>query len=218
MSGGLYVQYGCGWDAPSDWINFDASPTLRIERLPFFGAYASRAFKGNHELFPRGVQYGDIVKGLPVRSGSCMGVYCSHVLEHLSLSDCRRALVNSRQLLQQGGTFRLVLPDLHFYCRQYMESDDPNAAMKFMCDTGLGERDRPRGFRALTQELIGNSRHRWMWDYLSIKRELERAGFERVRRASCGDSTDAKFRQVERPERWKSCLGIECTLWSQPQS
>jgi hypothetical protein len=29
-----YVQYGCGYSAPNSWVNFDASPTLRFERIP----------------------------------------------------------------------------------------------------------------------------------------------------------------------------------------
>jgi hypothetical protein len=32
-----YVQYGCGWSAPRGWRNFDASLTLRFERLPIIG-------------------------------------------------------------------------------------------------------------------------------------------------------------------------------------
>lgn len=34
----LFVQYGCGLAAPDGWINFDASPRLRFERLPGAGA------------------------------------------------------------------------------------------------------------------------------------------------------------------------------------
>ncbi|CAO5043555.1 MULTISPECIES: hypothetical protein [Microcystis] len=33
MNESKYVQYGCGWSAPSQWRNFDASPTLRFERM-----------------------------------------------------------------------------------------------------------------------------------------------------------------------------------------
>ena len=30
----MYVQYGCGLSAPEEWINFDASLTLKRERIP----------------------------------------------------------------------------------------------------------------------------------------------------------------------------------------
>ncbi len=37
MSNTQCVQYGCGWSAPFSWRNFDASLTLRFERLPLIG-------------------------------------------------------------------------------------------------------------------------------------------------------------------------------------
>ena len=37
----IYVQYGCGINAPQSWINFDASPNLRLERLPWMWDYLS---------------------------------------------------------------------------------------------------------------------------------------------------------------------------------
>lgn len=63
----LYLQYGCGWCAPEGWLNFDASPTLRFERLPLIGRLHTR----NAERFPANVRYGDVVKGLPPADGSC---------------------------------------------------------------------------------------------------------------------------------------------------
>lgn len=99
MKQSRYVQYGCGWSAPSDWQNFDASPTLRFERLPLIG----QLYTKNQTRFPENVEYGDIVKGLPINLESCKGVYCSHVLEHLSLDGFRIALRNTFQILQRGG-------------------------------------------------------------------------------------------------------------------
>src|SRR5882724_7131927 len=32
-----YVHYGCLFCAPESWLNFDASPTLRFERIPILG-------------------------------------------------------------------------------------------------------------------------------------------------------------------------------------
>lgn len=36
-SSGIYVNYGCGFTAPKEWTNFDASPTLLWERIPVIG-------------------------------------------------------------------------------------------------------------------------------------------------------------------------------------
>ncbi len=92
MNESKYIQYGCGWSASSQWRNFDASPTLRFERMPFIG----RLYTKNQFRFPCNVEYGDIVKGLPIEPDSCLGAYCSHILEHLSLSDFRTALRNTK--------------------------------------------------------------------------------------------------------------------------
>lgn len=89
-----FVQYGCAWSAPESWRNFDASPTLRFERIPVVG----KLYTKNESRFPENVEYGDITKGLPVNDTSCDAVYCSHVLEHLSLSDCRVALKNTHAI------------------------------------------------------------------------------------------------------------------------
>jgi len=201
-----YVQYGCGWSAPSGWRNFDASPTLRFERLPIIG----RLYTKNESRFPENVEYGDIVKGLPLSPDSCKGVYCSHILEHLSLNDFRIALRNTIKILEPGGLFRLVLPDLELSVKHYIENPSNEAALEFMKETSLGHESRARGFKGLLTVWLGNFQHLWMWDYKSIKPELEDAGFIEVRKATIGDSSDPVFGIVEELERWENCLGVEC--------
>src|SRR5688500_9781215 len=122
---GQYVQYGCGLCAPEGWLNFDASPTLRIQRVPGLGLIG-RKFG---PVFPPQVRYGAICRGLPVAEKSCDGVYCSHVLAHLSLEDCRAALKNTYRILRPGGTFRLVLPDLRVTVEEYLASDSAEASL-----------------------------------------------------------------------------------------
>jgi predicted SAM-dependent methyltransferase len=174
--------------------------------LPLIGHLHTR----NQSRFPDNVEYGDIVRGLPVPAASCKGVYCSHVLEHLSLADLRIALRKTREILRPKGVFRLVLPDLEHSVRQYIDNPSGDAAIEFMRETFLGHESRTRGFRGLLASWLGNSRHLWMWDYKSMQRELESAGFGDVRRASFGDSFDPVFMTVEDQGRWENCLGVEC--------
>lgn len=201
-----YIQYGCGWTAPESWWNFDASPTLRFERLPIVG----KLYTKNHARFPENAEYGDIVKGLPVQSESCAGVYCSHVLEHLSLEDFRKALKNTYRLLQKGGVFRLVLPDLEYSIKIYIDDPADDAAFTFMRETSLGQKRRSRGLKGFMSLLLGNSQHLWMWDYKSIASELRNVGFIEIRRAQFGDAADPLFGEVEEKGRWDNCLGVEC--------
>lgn len=201
---GLYVQYGAGGCGPANWVNFDISPTLRAQRIPLLG----KLFLNWGPQFPSTVQYGDIVRGLPVRPRSCAAVYCSHTLEHLALDDCRAALRHTWEYLVPGGCFRLVVPDLERAAKDYVNSDEDQAAFRFLEATSLGTARRPRGLRALMHAWLGSSAHLWMWDFRSLSAELRAAGFERIRPAVFGDSGDPMFDAVENRTRWEGCLGI----------
>lgn len=202
-----YIQYGCGLCAPSGWRNFDASPTLRLQRTPILGSMFRQP---PWPEFPRNVEYGDIVKGLPLQPDSCETIYCSHVLEHLALHDFRIALRNTYTYLKPGGVFRRVVPDLEYLAGRYLDSIEPDAAIQFMEQAYLGKKQRPRGMGGFLREYVGNSQHLWMWDFKAIACELERVGFRKVRRTSYGDSAITRFREVEDEGRWENCLGVEC--------
>jgi hypothetical protein len=49
-----------------------------------------------------------------------------------------------------------------------------------------------------------------MWDFKSLREELQEVGFSEIRRAELGDSVDPKFIEVEDAGRWIACLGVEC--------
>ncbi len=202
------VQFGCGTCAPSSWLNFDAGPAFLLEkRLPFL---KSTLVRRGFPDYPGNIHYGNVIKGLPIDPGIAQRIYCSHVLEHLALEDCRKTLRNVYSYLRPGGVFRFVLPDLEFYARQYTSSDSPAAAQTFMKDTLLGEPQGTRGLKSLPRAIFGRSQHLWMWDYKSFVPELSAAGFTSIRRAGFGDSGDPVFAEVENEGRWVNCLGIEC--------
>ena len=199
----LYVQYGCGLCAPDGWVNFDASPTLRLQKIPVLGRFSK-------VRFPASARFGDIRLGLPIAPASADAVYCSHVLEHLALDDLRLALKNTAAILRPGGVFRLVLPNLKISAQEYIQSTQPDAAIRFMEATLLGRKTRPRGLSGLLRSWLGNSEHLWMWDFDSLSMELTKAGFGSIRPAVAGDSGDAMFDKVEDAGRWNGALGIQC--------
>lgn len=208
----IYVQYGCGHSAPQEWINFDVSPTLRIQKTPILGTLMKSAL---NTTFPENVKYGDIVKGLPVKDNSCDGLYCSHVLEHLALDDFRKALKNSFKILKTGGTFRCIVPDLEAYTREYLENINKghhSASLTFMAEkTLLGVQSRPKTLKARVGSMFGNSHHLWMWDKYSLAEELKKAGFKNIRDCKYNDSTDPMFSHVESEDRFTQAVAIECT-------
>jgi hypothetical protein len=161
--------------------------------------------------YPPNIEYGDVIRGLPLASGSARAVYCSHVLEHLTLEEFRTAIGNVYRYLKPGGTFRLVVPDLEYMAKCYLSDTSAGAASHFMEATYLGEKCRQRGLTAMPKALFGRSKHFWMWDYKGIGVELAAAGFVGIRRAQFGDCADPYFKKVEDPGRWRNCLGVECT-------
>lgn len=202
-----YMQYGCGWCAPKEWANFDASLTLRWERIPLLGLYTK-----NSQRFPPNVRPGDIVKGLPIPEGSCQGIYASDVLEHLTLEDFHKALKNTHGLLRQGGIFRLVVPDLEYSAREYLTRlgrGDPKANAFFLRETGLGCEQRERGLIGLLRRLLNTSTHLWMWDEIALTQALQEQGFVRIRRCSFGDCEDSMFSLVEERGRFENAVAIE---------
>lgn len=198
----IYLNIGCGYDAPAGWLNVDASPTARIQKLPIVGPVLSR-WSGNSRTFPEAVRYGDLRKPSFLPRDSVEAVFASHVLEHLALGDMRLALRNIFQMLRPGGRLRLIVPDLQERARRYLEqAGNPSASHDFMRSCYLGSEARSRGALGLVKNAFGNAAHLWMWDEPSVRAELEAAGFVGIRKARFGDSGDAMFDLVENEDRF----------------
>ncbi len=204
INGKTYVQFGAGLSAPDGWISYDASPTLRLMRIPLVGGLLCR-LAGISTPFPKATVLGDVVKGLPVEQGSVTGAYGSHVLEHLALDDFRVALLNVLDILEPGGRLRLIVPDMRARVERYLESaksDDADAVHFLLDDTCLGLRSRPKTIVSRIRSLFGHNQHFWMWDKAAMVRELETAGFVKIRACVAGDCVDPAFLAVEDPARF----------------
>lgn len=208
----LYVNYGCGLHAPKDWLNFDASPSLLVQNNAVLDFLFGRFLRTR---FPQNSLYGNILKGLPgLAENSCEGIYCSHVLEHFSLDDLRKALANTYRLLKPGGIFRCVVPDLEMCARNYLkglDSGDPNASYRFMEETRLGNKTGKKGIRDFIVSYFVLEQHQWMWDVQSMPVELEKAGFIQIRSCTFNDSKDSRFVEVEEKYRFEDGVVFECS-------
>jgi len=192
---------------PRGWLNFDASMTLRIERIPVLGRLARK----NAFRFHPAVAYGDIVSGLPIPDNSCAAVYACHVIEHLTLQEARNALRNTLRILKPGGLFRVVVPDLRAAAENYLSDDRPVAAHELMRSTYLGQETRGAGALGLLIRLFGRSTHLWMWDERSLSHELSAAGFRGIRSCAFNDSSEAMFKRIEVADRYVDAVAIECS-------
>jgi predicted SAM-dependent methyltransferase len=202
----MHVQYSCGFSVAPSWINFDSSPTLRFERIPLVGRL-SEFIAGNQKPFPSSVRYGDIVKGLPVPDNSLSALYAFHVIEHLAYEDedFEIALRNSLKIMEPGGVFRLIVPDIHARAQRYVleVSQKLSAASEnFIRACNIGLEKRPESMFGLIRQSLGNSSHYWVWDQLSMTQHLVAAGFVEIRRCSKVDSGDPLFDEVEDQHRF----------------
>jgi len=220
MHNHLLVQYGCGLCQPSNWLNFDSTPSLFVARIPLAKQLARLVLKytdTNNTPPPPVLQtirnimetkaiYGDISKGLPIPLKSCSQIYASHVIEHLPYSSAKLALANTLKILEPGGCYRLVVPNLSLYISNYISSNEANAAISFSIETGMGTQAWPNLF----SRMRGDSHH-VMYDSKALKYLLDSIGFSNVREAKYGDSA-FDFSEVEDPDRWSSPenIGFEC--------
>lgn len=204
----IYVNYGCGDQAPANWLNFDASPVVRLRQFPLAG----KLLPGT-STFPDNVQYGDIVRGLPIAAGTVKGVFASHVLEHLSRDQFCIALENTFRMLSPRGIFRLIVPDLQIQVETYrahIAAGREDANDFFLRTSALGLEQEPRTIQEHLRYVFGRtSRHHWMWDWPSIKSRLQDAGFTGIRQCAYRDCSDPAFADVESPDRFDWSVAAE---------
>lgn len=196
-----YVNYGCGYRAPIEWTNYDNILPVQFPLLCKLARIKS--------VYPKHVRYGDIVKGLPINRGDCDGIYCSHVLEHLSLDDCFTALYNTYKYLKLGGVFRLVVPDLYQHTLNYMQNKEANAAQEFMHNIRCGYFNHITLWSWLRQYFT-QDKHFQMYDYRALGYMLKSVGFKNIRIARFKDSKDRMFDLVDEPCRFEDAICIEC--------
>lgn len=208
------MQYGAGKEAEEGWLNFDSSPTLRIQKIPILGRLLRSRL---NYISDDEIKYGDIVKGLPIRHNSVDGLFCGHVLEHLTRTDFDFALANSFNYLKPGGKFRLVVPDLKIYIQEYMESSSSdnvlikNAAAEDFCkNTLFGKTETRANLLNRLKAAFGNSTHQWMWDFDGLREALRAQGFTNIRRFSKGNADDEMLLLPEREYQFAKGLAIEC--------
>lgn len=197
-----YVNFGCGGACVDEFLNYDGSFNLRMQRNMLVGGLVKKMAAVK---FPALAIYGDIIKGLPVKPGSLKGIYSSHVLEHLALDELRKSIRNCYAYLQPGGIFRSVLPNMEEAARSYLrdkEAGNKRAAYDFMHYTFLGYEHRPTSLKDIIKWRLSGHHHFWMWDYEALEVELLDAGFSKVTRSAYHQSADSYFNHVEVEARY----------------
>jgi SAM-dependent methyltransferase len=178
------VQLGCGPSTrPGHWLDYDGSWNARLNHWPAFMRAALRAiygFSGRPALvFPSHVKYLNLQRVLPFPDASVDGIYASHVWEHLYYDDARLATRECWRVLKPGGILRLVVPNLRWYCEQYLAA--------IGSETAAADLHRNLLYRHLRREkswllqaytaLTDFHSHKFMYDEAALEGLLKASGF-----------------------------------------
>jgi predicted SAM-dependent methyltransferase len=122
----------------------------------------------------------DVTRGLPFGDNSVLGVYSSHLLEHLSVPDVRRLLTQCHRVLKPGGALRLVVPSLEYAIQAYIQ--DKPALLPDWPDEYKSIGGRFNNF------MLCKNQHATLLDFTFIEELLKDAGFSRIHRETPGNS------------------------------
>lgn len=143
----------------NDWINVDLIPMYQ---------YA----KDNGYNFV----HADIRYELPFPNHCTSLIFASHVFEHISYDDGGMFLARCKRIMVPGGVMRIAVPDLEIMAKLYLQGE-------------MGKLDRPDEPAASDPNQAGKfwkiltDGHEAAYDYPSLKRIGELAGFKVERKA-----------------------------------
>jgi predicted SAM-dependent methyltransferase len=159
----LNLHIGCGKGLLPGWVNIDIHPA------------------------PLSM---NVLRGLPFRAGSVRHIFVSHFLEHLFFPrDVKPFLAELRRVLAPGGVVRIVVPDIEQCIDAYTAKDpvffgsrretwdwwpeNPTRLEDFLAYAGAG-----------AEPAYLFESHKYGYDFETLQRILEDAGFIGTKRSS----------------------------------
>jgi predicted SAM-dependent methyltransferase len=124
----------------------------------------------------------DLQRRLPFADATFDGAFSEHVLEHFTEEDGQRLAAEVARVLKPGGVFRVVVPDGEFVMRSYF--DDPEELVRYR---GAGEPGET-AMEMVNSFFRQRYEHQFMYDWPTLRRVLQRAGFGDVVRSGYGVS------------------------------
>jgi len=174
------VNIGSGVVVAPGWLNVDVSIASLVSSSPRpFLKFIYRIMPGSsaikrdlteqefcdllrrHKFIHHDVRF-----GLPFPEASVDFLYASHFFEHLYRVEALALLQEARRVLKPTGIFRICVPDLEYAMALWQR----------------GEKDRALQFFFLDRDVSSFTRHRYMWDFESLREILGKAGFSTVER------------------------------------
>ena len=183
----IKLNLGCGLNAPSGWINIDASFTASLSRWRGLYNGVCKIARVKPVAWPKNIRVLDVKKGLPFSDGTVNTIFSSHMLEHMGFADASFVVKECYRCLCTGGVIRIIVPDLYQIARKYLDlvTADPKEehSKKFLQDLNMQEGTH-RGIWKLFGKIFGHSRHSYMYDQWSLRDLLEKYGFSQIEKKS----------------------------------
>lgn len=182
----LKLHLGCGPYPLPGWVNVDVHPA------------------------PLSL---NVLWGLPYPEGAASHVFMSHMLEHLFYpTDVDFVLREILRVLQPGGRARFVVPDIGACVDAYIRRDEGFfAARAEHWGEGDGEATPLEGFLAYAGAGPDPGwtfeAHKFGYDFETLRRALDRAGFADIRESAFMASDDAVLRVDEHSQVARATFG-----------
>lgn len=183
------LNLGSGFLALNDWINYDNSILVKLNKLIPVKYLAKAGLLPPMYLTVKfaNVKICNLKKGIPHKDSSVDCIYTSHFLEHLYRYQAIEILKECHRVLKPDGILRVSVPDVE-KLRSILNTDH-------FCTWFYPEylnMQKPT-FMMLVKELFLRH-HKWMYDYWTMAKIINEAGFKRVSQKKHGESEieDAK--------------------------
>jgi predicted SAM-dependent methyltransferase len=133
---------------------------------------------------------GDVINhnvniGLPFEDSSVEVIFSSHFIEHLTFEEGLNFIKECHRVLKPNGILRIVCPDIMIWIDKVYNAKDIEffEIYKNAIDVDYWEncvynvKDKIKTNIQVLNSMIYNWGHKWMWDFESLKTELESVGF-----------------------------------------
>jgi len=161
----------------------------------------------NTDYFPRpNIFFVDVTKPFPIPSDSFNFIFTEHHIEHISYKHAVFMLKESFRILKPGGIIKVATPDLtkslasYFnddiyqeefkdHSKNYIYSGFYNAVNYVPVDDYFKAHE--------INDMFYNYEHKFIYDFESLKRVLENAGFTNVKDCALEASTHSDLLDIE---------------------
>lgn len=125
-------------------------------------------------------------KAYPLPTSSIEGIYTEHCLEHISFAEFEENIKEFYRMLAPGGTVRIIMPDGELYIDIYQRKKNGETVKMPYEEHYISPMARING-------IFRNHGHKFIYDFVTVKRIMEKAGFKNIVKESFGHGRDPRL-------------------------